>query len=155
VIFVLLGIYYGMQRHLPITEDPDARASFVAAKKTIALVMLASLVVNGMQAVLALGQHPFFEVFYTQLIFVDVLIVLISLRYSTEYHVVFRYFGFAVTTMLIRLALSAPRVVDAALGIAATFLAVALTWIYNRYSPRLATADEVSVAVEMTSGSDG
>jgi hypothetical protein len=45
--------------------------------------------------------------------------------------VVFRYFGFAVATVLIRLALTAPRIWDAALGIAATLFAVAVTWAYN------------------------
>jgi len=58
--------------------------------------------------------------------------VLISLRYSVAYPVVFRYFGFAVATVLIRLALTAPRVVDAGLGVVATLFAIALTWVYNR-----------------------
>jgi hypothetical protein len=82
---------------------------------------------------IAAGQErSFFEVFYTLLIFADVLIVLISLRYSVAYPVVFRYFGFAVSTVLIRLALTAPRVVDAGLGVTATLFAIALTWVYNR-----------------------
>ena len=40
--------------------------------------------------------------------------------------------GFAVATVLIRLALTAPRVVDAGLGVTATIFAIALTWVYNR-----------------------
>jgi len=40
--------------------------------------------------------------------------------------------GFAVATVLIRLALTAPRVVDAGLDVMATIFALPLTWVYNR-----------------------
>jgi hypothetical protein len=70
----------------------------------------------------------------SETIFADVMIVLISLRHTVAYPVVFRYFGFAVATVMIRLALTAPRVVNAGLGVAATVFAIALTWLYNRTS---------------------
>ena len=79
--------------------------------------------------------YDLFEAFYPVLIFADVLIVLISLRYTAAYPVVFRYFGFAVATGLVRLALTAPRVIDAALGVAATLFAIALTWVLNLAAP--------------------
>jgi hypothetical protein len=136
VIFGLLVVYFGLQTHRPISEDPDDRSSFVAAKKLIAILLLLSLMVIALDVSwlwIATGEeHSFFEIFYTLLIFADVMIVLISLRYSVAYPVVFRYFGFAVATVMIRLALTAPRVVDAGLGVAATIFAIALTWLYNR-----------------------
>jgi len=136
VIFALLVVYFRMQTHQPISSDPDDQSSFVGAKKLIALALLASLVVIAAEVAwiwLFTGkEHSFFEIFYTLLIFADVLIVLISLRYSVAYPVVFRYFGFAVATVLIRLALTAPRVVDAGLGVGATLFAIALTWVYNQ-----------------------
>jgi hypothetical protein len=136
IIFGLLVVYFRLQTHQPISQDPDERSSFVAAKKFIAVILLLSLVVIAVNVAwvwLSTGEErSFFEVFYTLLIFADVLIVLISLRYSVAYPVVFRYFGFAVATVLIRLALTAPRVVDAGLGVTATLFAIALTWVYNR-----------------------
>ena len=136
VIFALLVIYFRMQTHQPISRDPDDQSSFVGAKKLIALALLTSLAVISAEVVWAwffTGEEiSFFETFYTPLIFADVLIVLISLRYSVAYPVVFRYFGFAVATVLVRLALTAPRVVDAGLGVVATVFALALTWVYNR-----------------------
>lgn len=145
VIFALLAIYRRRQRHHEFTRDAAERSSFVAAKKVISLLLLVSLVVIGVEVV---GSHglgsaaadSFFQVFYTLLIFADVLVVLISLRYSTAYPVVFRYFGFAVATVLIRLALTAPRVLDAALGVAATLFALALVWVYDRASSSPAAA---------------
>jgi hypothetical protein len=136
VIFALIVVYIRLQRHRPISDDADARSSFVAAKKIIALLLLLSLaglaVVVGWSWIATGGSPSFFEIFYTLLIFADVLIVLISLRYSVAYPVVFRYFGFAVATVLIRLALTAPRIIDAGLGVAATLFAIALTWVFNR-----------------------
>lgn len=136
VIFALIVVYSRLQRHQPISGDADARTNFVAAKKLIAVLLLGSLgVLGGRVAVIwfLAGTSPsFFEIFYTVLIFADVMIVLISLRYSVAFPVVFRYFGFAVATVLIRLALTAPRVIDACLGVAATLFAIALTWVYNR-----------------------
>jgi hypothetical protein len=72
------------------------------------------------------------------LIFTDILVVLVSLRYSSEYRVVFRYSGFAAATVLIRLALTAPPYVNAALGFGAALFALGLTLAYNAFSPVLA-----------------
>jgi hypothetical protein len=132
-------VYVRLQRHQPITSDADDRRSFVLAKKAIALLLLASLAAMAVDVsaawMFAQSSYDFFEAFYTLLIFADVLVVLISLRYTVAYPVVFRYFGFAVATVLVRLALTAPRVVDAALGIAATVFAIALTWVFNLTAP--------------------
>ncbi len=142
-IFGILVLYIRLQRHRPISHDAAERSSFIASKKLIALALLASLAVIAAHVVwvwfeagmteplIGALSTQFFEIFYTLLIFADVLIVLISMRYSIAYSVVFRYFGFAVATVLIRLALTAPRFVDAGLGITAAIFAVALTWLFN------------------------
>jgi hypothetical protein len=145
LIFALLALYTRLQAHRPITRDADDQANFIASKKLIALVLLVSLAVIGADWVSAqftgTASHGFFEVFYTLLIFADVLIVLTSLRYNISYPVVFRYFGFAVATIMIRLALTAPRFIDAALGVGATLFSIALTWAYNRTAPALREGD--------------
>lgn len=139
-IFVVLGVYYRLQRHRPASgSDPQDRARFIAAKKRIALLLLVIFLLLGARALTAqalLGLPTrFFEDFYTLLIFADILIVLISVRYSTTYHVVFRNSGLAVSTVLLRLALSAPIYVNAVLGLAAALFATALTAAYNAFTP--------------------
>jgi hypothetical protein len=42
LVFLVLGLYYHLQRHTPITPDQKERASFVATKKVIALLLLFS-----------------------------------------------------------------------------------------------------------------
>ena len=134
VVFAVVAWYYRLQRHQPITS-PDERTSFVAAKKSLALLLLVVLVGIAVDDLWRWGteQHvyQFFEVFYTVLIFSDVLIVLLSLRYSSTYRMVFRNSGFAVATVFLRLALAAPPIVNAAMGVGAVGLACGLTVIYN------------------------
>ncbi|HEX7488973.1 MAG TPA: hypothetical protein VF341_08705, partial [Anaeromyxobacteraceae bacterium] len=77
---------------------------------------------------------PFFETLYTLLIFADILVVLISTRYSSTYRVVFRNSGVAVSTVLLRLALSAPPYLNAALGASAAAFALGLTVAYNAWA---------------------
>lgn len=138
LIFGLVSIYYAMQKHRKITENADELASFVTAKKILAIFLLIAFFVLGFYDLsLWLNYqktYPFFEVFYTILIFSDILIVLISLRYNSTYSIVFRNSGFAVATIIIRLALTAPPFFNVGLGIAALLLSIGLTYIYNNFS---------------------
>src|SRR5512142_63870 len=133
-MFVLLGFYYRAQRHLPLTGDARERASFVAAKKLVALVLLVLFGWLGLRAAFSEG-HGFFESFYTVLVLADVFLVFLSLRYSSAYPVVFRNSGLAVATVILRLGLAAPAFYNAALGIAAALFALALTQAYGRLGP--------------------
>lgn len=141
LIFVALGFYYPLQRHRPLSEDRQDRANFVLAKKIISLVLVVVFSGLALESLWHLGStlHPdgFFEAFYTVLIFADVLVVLISLRYNSSYRVVFRNSGLAVATVLLRLALSAPPPWSAGLGLLAVAFALALTLAYNRFAPVL------------------
>jgi len=139
LIFVTMGLFYTLQRHQPITESVQEQRRFVRWKKVIANGLLLILVGLGVNTVLGpfvpgLG-GPFFDTFYTVLIFTDVLIVLVSLRYSVTYHVVFRNSGFAAATVMIRLALAGPRYLDAALGVGAALFNVGVAAAYNYVAP--------------------
>lgn len=137
LIFVLVGVFYRMQRHRPITADSHDRESFIATKKVTALLLLAAFLLLGVSdlahGLSSGGAFHFFDSFYTLLIFSDILLVLISLRYSATYGVVFRNSGFAAATVLMRLSLAAPPYFNAALGIAAALFACGLTFAYNRF----------------------
>ena len=87
LIFVLVGYYYRIQHKQPISQDARDQAGFIASKKVVALLLLVGMIVvtaRGAVDFLRVGgkSSMFFEEVFSLLIFSDVLIVLISLRYS-------------------------------------------------------------------------
>lgn len=145
LIFAATSFYYRLQRHRRITSDEADQAGFVAAKKAVALLLLGAFILLGAREMLLIwlsapdrGAQRFFEIFYTVLIFSDVLLVLIALCYSTRYPVVFRNSGFAAATVMMRLALTAPPYINVLLGLGAVLFSIALTLAYNSYMAKLA-----------------
>ncbi len=138
-IFLTLGLFYTLQKHQPITQTDVQQQYFVGQKKMVANVLLLVLAGLGVYAVVgpfvAADPLPFFDAFYTVLIFSDILIVLISLRYSATYHVVFRNSGYAAATVMIRLALAGPRYLGAALGVGAALFNLGVAAAYNYVTP--------------------
>ena len=135
LIFIILGLYKHLHKHQPITMDEEEQSRFITSKKLAALALLATFVLIGVEHLwrIAAGMPDknFFTSFYTILIFVDILIVLISLRYNYRYCTLFRNSGFALTTVVIRLALTAPPYVNVMLGAGAAMFAVGLVFAYN------------------------
>jgi hypothetical protein len=159
LIFAVIAVYYRMQEHRRITDTDAEQARFVAAKKLLSvtlLVILAGLAVLTVIDFVTDGTPiAFFDTFYTVLIFSDVLIVLISLRYSATYHVVFRNSGFAAATVMIRLALAGPRILDAVLGLVAAGFALGLTAAYNSVAPAVELSQQRNAARKGLGEEDG
>lgn len=148
VIFVIIAFFYRAQCHRPITHGLYEQKTFIASKKCIALALLvAFIVIVGRRLMVTYsGEHlpsPF-ESLYTLLIFTDVLLVLLSLRYSSSYHVAFRNSGFAVSTVMIRIALIAPPLIGAGLGAATALFALAVTLAYNHFGAIMAKPCDIS-----------
>jgi hypothetical protein len=131
LIFSLLGVYYKVQRR----SEEDTRNidlyGFVASKKAISLLLLVSFVSMGgysMYQTLMGIEHPdFIHGFYTQLILTDILIVLVSQCFHPSAKMMFRNSGYALSTLMIRLALVAPVYYNVLLGAAAMGFAILLT----------------------------
>ncbi len=143
LIFVVLGFFYKAQRSHPISADEKIRSHFILAKKMIALLLLFSFVGICLVDLWGYFAHGLpenaFASFYTLLVFSDVLVVLISLRYSAQYQVSFRNSGYAVATVLIRLALIAPITLGAVIGVGTTLFALGISLAYNAFVPKPAT----------------
>ena len=137
-IFALVGLFYRMHGDSSPILSGENRFRFVATKKIISLFLFAGFIVAGiMDLWFMVTDGPvfdFFISFYSVLIFSDILIVLISQRYLPSFHAVFRNSGYALSTLLMRLALSAPAYYDAALGVVAAGYTVLLTLIYNAFA---------------------
>lgn len=140
IIFALLGVLRLVQKPDEDFKKGEAIFRFVAAKKMVALGLLTIFIGLCVQHV---GFHfqgsdsaTFFPAFYTVLVFSDILLVLIAQRFSPDFRAVFRNSGFALATLLIRLALTAPVYYNAILGVGAAVYALSLTLVYNVFYAR-------------------
>lgn len=138
VIFIILGFYYRQQRQRSEWMTGESRYRFVAEKKLLSLFLLAVYVglavYGGWDYLYGAKTFAFFATFYTVLIFSDILLVLISHQFLPTFHTILRNSGYAVSTLLLRLSLTAPPYYDAAIGVGAAFFALALTWTCNTFS---------------------
>ena len=134
LIFALLGYYYRVQaKSADESMRPVDLYSFVAAKKGIALILLLVFctmgIHSGIQTYFGTRETDFLHEFYTILILTDILVVLISQCFHPNFAAIFRNSGFALSTLIIRIALAAPPYFDVLLGMAAALFAILLTRI--------------------------
>lgn len=138
VVFALLVPFHRMQRHRAITADAAEQESFIRAKKTIAVVLFGVFllmgIADGVRSLRGDQGGDFYAAFYTVLVLSDVVLILLSLRHSATFHVVFRNAGFAAATLIMRLALSAPPYANAALAVAAMCFSLGMAYAYNAWS---------------------
>lgn len=137
LIFTLLGVYYLVQeKKTDETMRPLDLFSFVSAKKGIALLLLVIFGYMGINSaaktILGLDHSDFLHDFYTLLILADILVVLISQCFQPGFYAVFRNSGFALSTVIIRIALAAPPFFNVLLGISAALFAITLTIVCNK-----------------------
>jgi hypothetical protein len=133
VIFALLGFYYKIQRQ----SDDEKRFSrlddFVAAKKAVSLVLLIFFMIMGGRSavltILGIEHTDFFHDFYTVLILTDILIIFISQCFYHSPKMIFRNSGYALSTLMVRIALVAPIYINVLLGSAAVTFAILLVFI--------------------------
>ncbi|MCD6526558.1 MAG: hypothetical protein J7K75_06180 [Desulfuromonas sp.] len=139
IIFVILNYYYRQINQPPLSSDDRETAAFIIVKKLIALLMMVGFMIivaiNWWKSLFYGLPNQTFESFYTLLIFSDILIMLISMRYGSCYRVAFRNSGFAVCTLLIRVALITPPLYSAILGVGSALLVLGIRVAYNRYMP--------------------
>jgi len=112
-VFILTGIYYRILKKSKLTENKEDHEQFKAFKKLVALLLLVVFVLIGWRDVWQLFfegvYHSSFNTFYTILIFCDIFIVLVAMRYTFDYFKIFRYSAFVLTTVFIRISLTAPE----------------------------------------------
>lgn len=136
LIFILLSFYYNQQVKREDTGSGQVVFMFVGAKKFVALILLflfaALSVYNITSWVGAHDKLEFFAEFYTILVFSDVLIVLISHSFFPHFKDIFRNSGFAISTLLMRLSLTAPPYYDVLIGVGASVFALFLAIAYKR-----------------------
>ncbi len=136
LLFIILGFYYRVHQSIPITSVADEVRSFIMIKKNIAFILLVSfffiIAYEAFQYIKTGKPDQAFETFYTLLIFSDILIILFSMRYNTNYLVTFRNSGFAAATVFMRLALLAPPLYNSLIGAGSALFVLGISIYYGR-----------------------
>lgn len=124
--------------------------SFVGLKKTIAVFLVPALIVMAAYNLFkwsnSLFSHfptsymnfkninnVFFEDFFTLLIVVDVLLLLISFFYSDSFQKVMRNSGFIISTILIRLSFSTEGLVNNVLILSSIIFGLLILLVHNQF----------------------
>ena len=136
-IFIIFGFTEKLRRHTRLTETEDDQKEFIQAKKFLSLLLLVSFFIVGYYDIKELVQteeylHSF-NTFYTVLIFSDIIIVLIALRYTLNYYKIFRYSAFVLATIFIRISLSIPAYFNVIIGVVTALFVLLLTLAYNYF----------------------
>jgi hypothetical protein len=142
-IFIVMGLSSIISKErFPISTNPEKNRRFIQAKKFIALLLLVFAIGMGsidiygyFTGTLSSTNHTFHK-FYTLLIFSDILIVLIALRYTMNYYKIFRYSSFVVATIFIRMALSSEMYYNIILGCSVAVFVLLLNMAYYYFSKK-------------------
>lgn len=87
--------------------------------------------------------NVFFEQFFSLLIMVDVVLLLISFFYTDEFHKVIRNSGFIISTILIRLSFSVDGLLNNTLIIAAVIFGLLILIIHNKFEQHIESEKNV------------
>ena len=79
----------------------------------------------------------FFDEFFSVLIIVDVLLLLVSFFYTDKFHKVIRNSGFIISTILIRMSFSVEGVLNNILILASIVFGIGILWIHNKFVKNL------------------
>ncbi len=143
IIFLITVLFYKQQRHVQITKNDKERLQFIFQKKIVASFILlilfsfwAYIIVHYFTTSVVID---FFHNYYSILIFSDILILILSLRYSNLYIHLFRYSAFALATVILRFSLSAPKFFNVLLSVSAGLFVFIITMVYNFLNKKVVT----------------
>lgn len=144
ILFLLIFLFNLSKQRLPKrpVEDPTL-LRFISSKKMVSVLLfvvlsIMSIATFGQWMVDVINQQKvaqidslFFNQFFTLLILADVVILLISFRYTEEYPKLIRNTGFIISTILIRLSFSAEGYLSMILILVGVSFALLILQIYN------------------------
>jgi hypothetical protein len=144
ILFLLIFLFNKSKQRLPKQAVENSRLlKFIASKKIVSVMLFGVLGVMllsnlsewiygvfNQQNLLNLDSL-FFNQFFTLLILADVVILLISFRYTEEYSKLIRNTGFIIATILIRLSFSAESYLTMILILTGVSFAYLILQIFN------------------------
>lgn len=148
ILFYLIFLFKLNKKRTPIKSSEIDLKNFIKSKKIVSLVLCFILLFssihtftnwiyelflsyNNSEIVLKDVDDLFFNDFFTYLILTDVIILLISFKFTMGFSKVVRNTGFIISTILLRLSFSATRFFDIILILISVIFALMILRIYN------------------------
>lgn len=147
LMFLAVTLFYRIRKSVTKAATLRDLQGFIRFKKVLALLLGVVLIllaagnlvawfvsvmpgaVGAEKNLLNLEQY-FFPAFFEFMIFTDVLLLIVSIRYYDRYEYLFRNSGFVITTVLIRISLSTAKPYDLAIALTAIFFGLCLISIF-------------------------
>lgn len=151
LLFYLIFLFQkqGKRKVDPKKGIDDSIESFVKKKKLIAVILVplffsmalytfidwtfsVSRSTTNLSALDSIN-NLFFDQFFTVLILVDVVLLLISFFYTHHFHKIIRNSGFIISTILIRMSFGVSGLISTILIVAAVLFGLAIITVHNQY----------------------
>ena len=151
VLFYLIFLFQkqGKQKTKKAVGENNVIQRFVKRKKIIAVILvplfftMALYTLIDWSAGLSISSSAipsfesinnlFFDQFFTVLILVDVVLLLISFFYTDQFHKIIRNSGFVISTILIRMSFAVTGFISTILIVVAVLFGLAIIAIHNKY----------------------
>jgi hypothetical protein len=152
LLFYLIFLFQkqGNKKTIQQEEKKPVIEKFVGKKKLIAVILVPLFFVMALYTLidwsagisgLSANKLPsfesinnlFFDQFFTVLILVDVVLLLISFFYTDKFHKIIRNSGFVISTILIRMSFVSSGLTSTILIVVAVLFGLAIITIHNKY----------------------
>ena len=151
LMFLAVTLFYRIRKSVKKTETLRDLQGFIRFKKVLALLLGVVLIILatgnfaawfvsvmpwevGAETNLLNLEEYFFPAFFEFMIFTDVLLLIVSIRYYDRYEYLFRNSGFVISTVLLRISLSTAKPYDLAIALIAILFGLCLISIFAYYT---------------------
>ncbi len=154
LLFFLTTLYYQLFARTKKTKSQPSlkRTRFIHIKKTAAVVLSVLLLVLSVVSFANWAIHlyhisteggtphdpnsVFYKDFFSVMIFIDVFLLILSFIYSGSYDLIFRNGGFVISTILVRIALTAQKPFNIYFALTAVLFGVLLMALFVFYNQK-------------------
>ena len=151
VLFYLIFLFQkqGKQKTKKAIEENNVIQRFVKRKKIVAVILVPLFFTMALYTLIDWSaglsittdtipsfesiNNLFFDQFFTVLILVDVVLLLISFFYTDQFHKIIRNSGFVISTILIRMSFAVTGFISTILIVVAVLFGLAIIAIHNKY----------------------